>query len=132
MIGCIAAVLLLRFQLGRMPELSWPLAVLQVALAGVVAVLIGNLVKEAAFALCEHVVIWLGQPFVRTTRTMRGRSVSETYFPGGTWIRCETWNAGATWEWTERDGSCTRLESPSMAVARATPWQIWQGRNGQQ
>ncbi len=124
LIGCAATLLLLRFELGRGLESQVGLAVLQVTLAAVTAILIGNIVKEAVFALSKQLMNWLGQPFVRVTRTLRGRTVSETYFPDGTWMRRETWKAGAVWEWTERDGSCTRIETPTMRVVRTTPPRI--------
>jgi hypothetical protein len=92
-------------------------------MSSVVALLIGNVVKECTFALSAQVVNGLGHPFFRRTRTLRGRVVSETYLPDGTWVRCETWKRGAAWEWTEQDGSCTRVESPSMTVVRASP--LW-------
>lgn len=119
--GCAATLLVLRAALGRGLDSSLPLAALQVALASLVALLIGNVVKEWAFALIEGLVTTLGRPFVRKTRAVRGRISTEIGFPGGTWIRHETWKSGIAWEWTERDGSCTRIESPAMIVVRATP-----------
>ena len=121
LIGCIATLLVVRFELGRGLLSPSPLAVLQITLACVAAVLIGNVVKECAFALSERVVNGLGHPFFRTTRTLRGRLVSEIHHPDGTWFRYETWKDGAAWEWTERDGSCVRIESPAMTIVRATP-----------
>lgn len=118
--GCAATLLLVRLALDRGLESSLPLAFLQVVLASIVALLIGNIVKEWAFALSEGVVTALGRPFVRKTTTIRGRVLVEIGFPGGTWIRRETWRGGAAWEWTERDGSCTRIESPAMIVVRTT------------
>lgn len=97
------------------------LAVLQVALAGITAVLIGNVVKEFAFALSDLAMTAAGRPFARKTVTLTGRRVAEISFPGGTWIRQESWHGGAAWAWTERDGSCTRIESPAMTVSRTTP-----------
>lgn len=119
--GTLSAVLLVRFSLGRGVGSPVALAVLQVAMAVIVAVLIGNIVKECAFALAEGVVTTFGRPFFRKSMTITGRLVSEIWFPGGTWIRCETWRRGAACEWTERDGSCTRIEMPAMTVVRASP-----------
>jgi hypothetical protein len=119
--GFAATLLLVRLVLGRGLESPLPLAVVQVALAWIVALLIGNIVKEWAFALSEGVVTALGRPFVRKTVTISGRVLLEIGFPGGTWIRHERWRGGAAWEWSERDGSCTRIESPAMTMVRATP-----------
>jgi hypothetical protein len=83
--------------------------------------MIGEVIREWALALSEWVVTALGRPFVRKSVTLRGRVITEVGFPGGTWIRRETWNSGAVWEWTEYDGSCTRVESPAMTLVRATP-----------
>ncbi len=122
--GCAATLLLVRFALGRGVESPAALAVLQITLAGVIAVLIGNILEEVAFALSKQLMNWLGQPFARMTRTLRGRVISETYFPDGTWVRRETWKAGVVWEWTERDGSCARIETPAMRVMRTIPLPI--------
>jgi hypothetical protein len=119
--GFAAALLLMRVALVLGLESSLPLAALQIVLALVVAVFIGNIVTEWAFALSETAVTALGFPFLRATMTISGRMVIEISFPGGTWIRREKWRGGAAWEWTERDGSCTRVESPAMTVVRATP-----------
>ncbi len=123
--GTLSAVLLARLSLSDGLVSSPSLAVLQVAMAVIVAVLIGNMVKEFAFALAEGVVTTFGRPFFRKRMTVTGRLVSEIWFPGGTWIRCETWRKGSACEWTERDGSCTRIEMPAMTVVRAGPPRRW-------
>lgn len=119
--GGVVTLSLLRVTLDRGLDSSLPLAALQVGLALIVAALIGNVVKEWAFALTEAAVTALGRPFVRRTSALRGRMSLEIGFPGGTWIRRQTWRGGTVWEWTERDGSCTRVESPAMTVVRACP-----------
>jgi hypothetical protein len=89
--GYVATLFLVRFELSRGLDSSALLAVLQIALAWTLALLIGNVVTECAFALSEGMVTTLGRPFVRKTVTVRGRTVSEIGFPGGTWFRTETW-----------------------------------------
>lgn len=98
------------------------MAFLQVVSAGIAAALIGSIVKECAFVLCERVMTALGYPFMREGLNFSGRAKSEVWFPDGTWIRSEAWRDGAVWEWTERDGSCTRVESPAMTVTRVAPY----------
>lgn len=119
--GFAVTLLLVRLELSRGLDASLPLAILQIALAWIVAILIGNVVMEWTLALAEGAVTALGRPFIRRMRTVRGRVSTEIGFPGGTWIRWESWRGGASWEWTERDGSCTRVESPAMTVMRASP-----------
>ena len=123
--GTLSAVLLVRFSLSRGLGSPAAMAVLQVAMAVVVGVLIGKIVQECAFALAEGVVTTFGRPFFRKRITITGRLVSEIWLPGGTWIRCETWRKGAACEWTDRDGSCTRIEMPAMTVVRAAPPLRW-------
>lgn len=119
--GGAVTLLLVRFLLSPGLEASLPVAVLQITLVWILALLIGNVVKEWVFALTESAVTALGHPFVRMAATLRGRRSTEIGFPGGTWIRYEAWRGGAAWEWTEPDGSCTRVESPAMTVVRAGP-----------
>jgi hypothetical protein len=123
--GCTAAVLLVRVSLSFGLVSSPSVALLQVAMALIVSVLIGTIVTECAFALSEAVVTAFNRPFFRKSVKATGRIVSEIWFPGGTWIRSETWKNGAAWEWTERDGSCTRIEFPAMTVVRAGPPRSW-------
>jgi hypothetical protein len=40
---------------------------------------------------------------------------------GATWVRCEAGRHSVACEWTERDGSCTRIQIPAMTVVRAEP-----------
>lgn len=120
--GCAATLLILRVTLVRRLDASLPLAVLQLVLTMLVALLIGNIIKEWAFALTEGLVTAFGRPFVRKARAITGRMSTEIGFPDGTWIRHETWSGGAALEWTERDGSCSRIESPAMTLARTTPF----------
>jgi hypothetical protein len=122
--GCAATLSLMYLMLRHLPESS-AAAALQVALALVVAVFLGNVIKECAFALCETVVTALGRPFARKTVTVRGHLVSEVWLPGGSWIRSETWRGGAACTWTDSDGSYTRVQSPAMTVERTTPQRTW-------
>jgi hypothetical protein len=122
--GCAATLLLMYLMAHHLPESS-AAAALQIALALLLAVLLGNVIKEGAFALCETVTTALGRSFVRRTATLRGHLVTEVWLPGGTWFRSETWRGGAACTWTESDGSCTRVESPAMTVKRTTPQRSW-------
>lgn len=120
--GLATAILMGGVCLGRGLVASTPVAVLQVGGAVLLAVLIGNIVKEFAFALMESLVTACGRPFFRKSMTITGRLVCEVWFPGGMWVRCETWRNGAALEWNDRDGSCTGIEIPAMTVARAVPF----------
>lgn len=125
LLGLAAAGVLLGVCLSRGLAASTPLAILQVGAALLLAILIGNVVRECAFAVSESLVTACGQAFYRKSRTLSGRLVSEVWLPGGMWVRCETWRTGAFLTWTERDGSCTGIEMPAMKVARAEPPRPW-------
>ena len=121
LLGLATASVVVGVCLDRGLAASTPLAIAQLGAAVLLAVLVGNVVRECAFALSEALVTACGRPFFRKTRTVTGRLVSEVWLPGGMWVRCETWKDGAALAWTERDGSCTGIEMPAMQVARAEP-----------
>ena len=120
-IGCGVIVASLRVELrdGLLP--STVAAVIQLGLAGLTALLFGNVAKEFAFDLAARFTVLCGRAFVRTGLTVRGNPFWETQFTDGTWMRCETNSTQAICEWTEPDGRCNRLEvraiAPSLPAA---------------
>lgn len=130
--GCITALLLLHVELQHGLASLPAMAVLQGITAGILAVLIGNVVKECSFDLSQHLMTALGYPFVRKSMKFIGRVMSEIeiWFPDGTWIRIETRHRSGALEWTDLDGSCTRVEVPAMTVTRATPWRTLHSAGG--
>jgi len=113
--GCLVIVLCLRVELrnGLLPDAT--AALIQVGLAGVTAVLIGNVAKEFAFNLCARFIVWSGRTFFRTGLTVGGNSFWELQFRDGTWLKAETASTGMSCEWTEPDGRCNRFEVRSVA-----------------
>jgi hypothetical protein len=113
--GCLVIVLSLRVELrhGLLP--STTAALIQVGVAGLTAVLLGNVTKEFAFDLCARSIVWSGRAFLRTGLTVGGKSFWEIQFRDGTWMRGETAPTGTSYEWTEPDGRCNRFEVRSIA-----------------
>jgi len=113
-IGCVVIVASLRVGLrgGLLPDTA--AAVIQVAIASLTAILLGNVAKEFAFDLFARLTVWSGRTFVRTGLTSSGKSFWEAQFRDGTWMRCETQSTQAVCEWTQRDGRCNRLEVRSI------------------
>lgn len=119
--GFAAAALVLRLCLSRELFTSTLPASLQLGAALALAVLIGGIVRECAFALMEVLVPASGHPFLRKTLTVTGKRVSELWLPDGKWVRCKTWHSGAALAWSERDGSCSEIEMPAVTAAGARP-----------
>lgn len=119
--GLAAALLVARVCLSRGLAAPPSLAVLQVGASVLLAILVGNLIKELIFAVVESLVTACGSPFVRNSLTVTGRRVTELWLPDGTWVRCESWRNGATLTWTQSDGSCSEIAMPALTVARAQP-----------
>ncbi|HXY96461.1 MAG TPA: hypothetical protein VEH00_05755 [Steroidobacteraceae bacterium] len=113
--GWIVIVASLRAELQSGLVASTGGAVLQVGVAGLTAILFGNVAKEFAFDLCARLTLWRGRAFVRDGVTMSGNRFWEIQFRDGTWMRWEREGSQATCEWTETDGRCRRLEVQAIA-----------------
>jgi hypothetical protein len=114
-LGCVVIVVSLRVELrdGLLPNTIG--AAIQLGLAGLMAVLYGNVVKEFAFDLIARFTLWSGRTFVRNGLTASGKKFLEIQFRDGTWMRCEAESTRAIYEWTEPDGRCNRIEVRSTA-----------------
>ena len=75
------------------------------------AVMIGNVVKELCFGFCEQLVNWWGRAFMRHGVLLDGTAYREIRRPDGTWMRCESAAERTVWEWTDRHGACHRIVS---------------------
>jgi hypothetical protein len=113
LIGCAVIAIVLHAELkdGLLPGVG---AVIQLAVAGLTAILLGNVVKELAFDLYARLLMWSGRCFVREGRTPGGSRYCEIQFNDGTWLRCEMRSGAAIYEWTEPDGSCKRVALPPV------------------
>jgi hypothetical protein len=116
--GCVVIVLSLHAELrnGLLP--STPAALIQVCVAVLTAVLLGNVAKEFAFDLCARLILWSGQSFVRSGLTVGGKTFWETQLRDGRWVRSEAGPTQTSCEWTQLDGRCNRFEVRSIARGR--------------
>ena len=114
-IGCVVIVASLRVELrdGLLPNTTD--AAIQLGVAGLTAILFGNVAKEFAFDLAARFTMWWSGAFMRNGLTVGGKTFWEIQFRDGTWMRCETKYRQAICEWTEADGRCNRLELRSSA-----------------
>lgn len=114
-IGCVVIVASLRVELrdGLLPNTTD--AALQLGVAGLTAILFGNVAKEFAFDLAARFTMWWGRAFLREGLTVGGKTFWEIQFRDGTWMRYEEKYRQAICEWTEPDGRCNRLELRSSA-----------------
>ncbi|HVN45297.1 MAG TPA: hypothetical protein VMT66_08585 [Steroidobacteraceae bacterium] len=112
--GCVVIVASLRVELqdGLLP--NTPATIIQLGIAGLTAILLGNVAKEFAFDLSARFTMWRGQPFVRNGLTVGGTTFWEIQFTDGTWMRFEKESTQTICEWTAPDGRCNRLEVRSI------------------
>jgi len=73
------------------------------------AIALGNLVRELASACCAQVMNWMGRDFTRRGVTLDGKTYVETQHPDGTWIHCISGPEGTVCEWTDRCGACNKI-----------------------
>ena len=74
------------------------------------ALLIGNIAREWMFAVCTSVATFMGHAFHRVRVTLGGRTFLESHYPTMTWVRCEYGADEFSYEWTEPNGRCSRVE----------------------
>jgi len=82
----------------------WPVWLLD----GVLAILIGNIVREVAIWLGVRIVNAFGAGFYRRGMMLDGTPFTEVFHPDGTWRRCEYPDGETICEWTDRFGACHR------------------------
>jgi len=118
-LGLAAMLAILRLLLiaGLAPTLLG--AACELAFAALVALFIGNVVKELAVELCARAMATWQRDFSRTGLTLDGKTVRETLRPDGTWIRCVTSEEGTVCEWTDRFGGCYQVVTGSRVRPRA-------------
>ncbi len=83
---------------------GWPVW----ALDGIVAILIGNVVKEVAIWLSARIVNALGADLYRQGVMLNGHAFAEVFRSDGTWRRHEFGDRETICEWTDRFGACSR------------------------
>ena len=86
---------------------GWPVWVLD----GILAILIGNIVKECAIWMSARLANAFGVNFHRRGVMLNGRRFSEVFRSDGTWRRCEFGDRETICEWTDRFGACSRSVS---------------------
>lgn len=132
LLGCAVTLLVTHVELRGGVMTGLLVAVAQLALEAITAILIGNIAKECAFALCEAIVTASGRTFSRTGVTLSGGAFSETHYPNGTWLRCESGDSGTVCDWTDSLGGCNRVEirrdaslHESLRLSTARPERAW-------
>jgi hypothetical protein len=103
----LAAVI--RINLGGPPPPGpvWSFGLL--VFAFLVALGVGTIVKEMAFALVGQVANWAGNDFERTGMTFQGHLFSDIRCSDGTWCRSELRGCEVVSEWTDGNGDCHKL-----------------------
>jgi hypothetical protein len=120
LLGFVTIVSLMMFQtrgiaLTRLSD-AWYVWVLD----GILAILIGNVVKECAIWLGARITNWFGVDFYRRGVTLGGNSFSEVIHTDGTWRRCEYSDQETICEWTDRFGAINRtVTAPRQELRRA-------------
>ena len=106
--GCVTLLGVMRIGLsGPAPPSPYHSALLIIALF-LLAVALGNIVKEIAFALCAQLSNWAGFNFRRTGRTLGGTPFRDLRRSDGTWRHLERRERKIVVEWTTRDGACRK------------------------
>jgi hypothetical protein len=77
-------------------------------LVSVVAITVGNLLKEVAILICATAVNGIGLDFHSTHVTLDGATVDELHRPDGTWERYIRGSGTTIHEWRAADGICRR------------------------
>jgi type IV secretory pathway VirB2 component (pilin) len=109
LLGFGTLILILAFETGGFASSGGsPPAWGQWLLDAIVAVLIGNLVKELALVLCVRIVNAMGRNFYRKGIRLNGTPFRETFHPDGSWRRCEYRAEETVCEWTDAFGACNR------------------------
>jgi hypothetical protein len=116
-VAAIVAVLLLLPFSGLAPAFLG--AACELVFVGLVAIFVGNLVKEMAVELSARAMAMWGRDFTRVGATLDGKIVRETLRCDGTWIRCVTSEEGTVCEWTDRHGGCYQVTTASRVRPRA-------------
>jgi hypothetical protein len=106
--GCVTLLGVMRIGLsGPAPPSPYYFVLLIIALF-LLAVALGNIVKEIAFALCAQLSNWAGFNFRRTGRTLGGTPFRDLRRSDGTWRHLERREREIVVEWTTRDGACRK------------------------
>lgn len=104
--GCATIVLVLYTCL-QGPAPPTPSAMFGLILfACLLALAVGNIIKESAFAFVGHHFNLLGRNFCRKGVTIGGAFYREVWRPDGTWRRVELRHSEFSCEWTNREGEC--------------------------
>jgi hypothetical protein len=82
------------------------------------AVASGNIVKEVSFALCGHLMNWVGADFCRLGMTAQGHFFKELRRRDGTWRRLDMRNGAIVREWTNLRGDCRLRSFKRMGTSR--------------
>jgi hypothetical protein len=108
LLGCAAIVGIVVVSVRNAQDITAQQRVAFALLVSVVAITVGNLVKEVAVLMCSIAVNGLGLDFRSTRLTLDGTAIDEVVRPDGTWDRYLHDERGVVHEWREADGHCRR------------------------
>jgi hypothetical protein len=108
LLGCATIVGIIRVSVENSKGIGVPQTMVLAILVFVVAMTVGNLVKEVAIAICGIAVNSIGCNFYRKRLTLSGDRVNEVFKPDGTWDRYIINGSETIHEWTDEEGQCHR------------------------
>ncbi len=89
-------------------------------LDGILAILVGNIVKECAIWVSARIANSLSVNFYRRGVMLNGKRFSEVFRSDGTWRRCEFGDRETVCEWTDRFGAISRsVTGPRLECQKA-------------
>ena len=110
--GCATVATVMRICLTGPPPPSHSSGIALLGFVSLLAIAIGNIVKEMSFAFCGHLMNWAGFNFRRTGLTPLGVVFRELWRPDGTWRRLELRGRRVVCEWTTLHGECHMRVKP--------------------
>lgn len=115
LLGCAAIVEIIAVSIRNAEGIGTGERIPFAMLVSVVALSVGNLLKEVAVLVCANLVNWAGWDFHSTRTTLDGHSVDEVVRPDGTWDRYIRDPDATIHEWRATDGICHRetLDRPA-------------------
>ena len=120
LLGFVTIVSLMIFETGALARSAMPDVWYVWVLDVILAILVGNIVKECAIWVSARIANSLGINFHRKGVMLSGKSFSEVIRSDGTWRRCEFSERETVCEWTDRFGAITRsVTGPRRGFRRA-------------
>lgn len=107
--GAFALVHVVRIGLSRGIAGGGVLEFIQLGFVGLLAILVGNVVRESIVEAGAGILRLCHRHFVRTGVRLDGGAFEELRYPDGRWLTTETRRDGTLREWTDRQGAIHRV-----------------------